>query len=99
MLIIKRHWNIRSFLAVEHEGYRYFGVVQNGMQIGALALTQGGKYVQVNGSVVQPLDVHQVYCALKRYPAERDENHSRNRSDGKTVVTYRKRRRIVQDGT
>lgn len=98
MLIIKRHLNIRPFTPIDHEGYRYLGVVQNGLQIGALAQTQGGKYVQVNGSVVQPLDVHQVYRALNRFPVTAGESNTTEQPGGQPVVTYRKRRRIVQGG-
>lgn len=98
MLFIKRHLSIRPFVSVGHDGYHYLGVVQNGMQIGALALTRAGKYVQVNGSVVQPLDVHQVYRALSRFPIDSDESNNSDQSARQPVVTYRKRRRIVQDG-
>lgn len=100
MLIIKRHLSVRPFVPVEHEGYRYFGVVQNGLQIGALAQTKTGQYVQVNGSVIQPLNIHRVHRALNRFhPNNEEQPRSPCEASVQPVVTYRKRRRpLQQDG-
>lgn len=77
-MIIRSTVNIRPFVLVEHAGFRYFAVIQNGIQIGALAQTPEGLYVQVNGAVVQPLNTFKVLRALKReFPRK---NWSRNPS-------------------
>ena len=55
-MLIRPNSNIKPFVLGEHDGFEYLAVVQNGMQIGALALTPDGRYVQVNGDVVQPLN-------------------------------------------
>ena len=57
--------SMRPFVLVEHAGFRYLGVIQNGFQIGALAQTPEGRYVQVNGAFVQSLNLHKVQRALK----------------------------------
>lgn len=64
-MIIRPTVNIRPFVLVEHAGFRYLAVIQNGTQIGALAQTPEGRYVQVNGAVVQPLNTFKVLRALK----------------------------------
>lgn len=54
---------IRPFLLVEHVGLRYLEVIKNGMQIGELAQTPDGRYVQVNAAPV-------VSVRRRRVPAE-----------------------------
>lgn len=56
---------MRPFLLVDHDGFRYHGVIQNGFQIGALAETPDGRYVQVNGAIIQPLSRQKVQRAIK----------------------------------
>lgn len=65
-MIIRPTVNIRPFVLVEHAGFRYLAVIQNGTQIGALAQTPDGGYVQVNGAVIQPLNTFRVLRALRR---------------------------------
>jgi hypothetical protein len=75
-MIIRPTVNIRPFVLVEHAGLRYLAVIQNGAQIGALAQTLDGRYVLVNGAVVQPLNTFKVLRALRReFPRK---NWSRN---------------------
>ncbi|MDT4866050.1 hypothetical protein FQZ97_1008860 [compost metagenome] len=77
-MIIRPSVNIRPFVLVEHAGFRYLAVIQNGTQIGALAQTPEGRYVQVNGAVVQPLNTFKVLRALRQeFPRK---NWSRNPS-------------------
>lgn len=77
-MVINSTVNIRPFALVEHAGFRYLAVIQNGTQIGALAQTPEGRYVQVNGAVVQPLNTFKVLRALrKEFPRK---NWSRNPS-------------------
>lgn len=75
-MIIRSTFNIRPFVLVEHAGFRYLAVIQNGSQIGALAQTPDGRYVQVNGAVIQTLNTYRVLRALRReFP---NKNRSRN---------------------
>ncbi len=79
--------------------YRLLGTVQDGMQIGALAQTQSGGYVQLNGDIVRELNTSRVEHAL-----DRATGASRNGFRGvvaapaapavKTTVVIKKRRRI-----
>ena len=81
-MIIRSTLNIRPFVLVEHPGFRYFGVIQNGSQIGALAHTPDGRYVQVNGAVVQLLNTYRVLRALRR----ESPHNNRSRRPSLTAV-------------
>lgn len=90
---IRSHLSPRPFTLVEHVGFRYLAVIQNGLQIGALAQTPEGQYVQVNGAVVQPLKLHMVQRALEaagKHPAK----YARPEPDTKPVVIVRRRHRV-----
>lgn len=50
-------------------GMRLLGVVQRGMQVGALVQLDDGTYAQVNGDVVQPLNTSRVEAALRASPS------------------------------
>jgi len=63
-MIIRPNANIQRFTAAYHQGFEYLGTVQRELQIGALARTPDGAYVQVNGSFVEPLDTAEVEAAL-----------------------------------
>lgn len=76
----------------KHDGFEYLGVVQNGMQIGALALTPDGRYVQVNGDVVQPLNEYKVLRALKRAPPRQERRRRPTPAAAAPVVSVRRRR-------
>lgn len=101
-MIIRSALSISPFVLVEHAGFRYLAVIQNEMQIGALALTPEGQYVQVNGAVVQPLNRYKVQRALGRdQPGplrRRNPSRSPPRTPTKTatppVVSVRRRRRV-----
>ena len=69
-MIIRSNFSQRPFTLVEHAGFQYLTVIQNGFQIGALALTSEGRYVQVNGVFVQFLSTQKVQHAL-RHEAKR----------------------------
>jgi len=74
------------------------GVVQRGMQIGALGRLADGNYVQVNGDVVEPLNKSRVEFALlaakgAQVPAAPMVNVSR--PSPATVVVVKKRRHFV----
>ncbi len=101
-MFIRPTLSITPFVLVDHAGFRYLAVIQNGMQIGALALTPDGRYVQVNGAVVQPLSLYKVQRALRReqpgHVRHRNPSRSPWRNSPKTVtppvVSVRRRRRV-----
>lgn len=68
------------------------GVVQIGLQIGALAQLPGGEYAQVNGDFIELLDSAQVVAALQRagLPARTAPAASRP-----ATVTIKKRRHVA----
>ena len=60
--------NFSMFTMGVHPGFQYIGRVQRGMEVGALALTPEGAYVQVNGSIVTPLNTSKVLATLRKLP-------------------------------
>ncbi|MES2972678.1 MAG: hypothetical protein V4757_03680 [Pseudomonadota bacterium] len=65
-LSIKLDTNFSMFTVAVHPGFQYLGRIQRGMEVGALALTPQGEYVQVNGSVVTPLNTSRVLSTLRK---------------------------------
>lgn len=65
-LSIKLDSSFSMFTVVAHPGFQYLGRVQRGMEVGALALTPQGEYVQVNGSIVTPLNSSKVLSTLRK---------------------------------
>lgn len=96
MLVIKPTFKIRPFTLVTHEGLTYLAVIQNGLQIGALARTLEGQYVQVNGAYVQPLNAERVLIALKR--EEQRERAVQKVLAAATVTVSVRRRRVLESG-
>lgn len=86
-MIIRPTVNIRPFVLVEHAGFRYLAVIQNGTQIGALAQTPDGGYVQVNGAVIQPLNTFKVLRALRREFPRKDWSRNTQRPVAAPVVS------------
>ena len=86
-MYIKLNVKIRPYVLVEHVGFSYLAVIQNGMQIGALAQTPDGRYVQVNGAVVQPLNRFKVLRALKRESTRRERYRNPSRHIAAPVVS------------
>lgn len=93
-MFIRPKSKIKPFVLAEHAGFQYLAVIQNGMQIGALALTPEGRYVQVNGDVVQPLNEYKVLRALRRNPPAADWRARPEKPVAAPVVSVRCRRRI-----
>ena len=87
-----------SAFAQVRDDMRMLGTVQRGMQIGALALLADGTYAQVNGDVIEPLNVSRVLYAMrvKRSPAP---GEARDAPAPAAVVVVRKRRRIAPFST
>lgn len=89
------------WLVAPEDGCRVIGEVSRGQEMGQLAVTQDGQYVQVNGSVVQPLNSSRVEAALRK--AARQQNMTlqevlpRKPQATAPVVIVRKKRRIVKE--
>ncbi|WP_157158247.1 hypothetical protein [Delftia sp. Cs1-4] len=58
-------FGVRQFVPRVGPQVRLLGVVQRGLETGALALLPDGVYAQVNGDIVQPLNRAQVEAALR----------------------------------
>ena len=97
-MVIRPNSSIEPFVLGEHDGFEYLAVVQNGMQIGALAQTPDGRYVQVNGDVVQPLNEYKVLRALKRALPRQERRRKPAPPAAAPVVSVRRRRRVPVHG-
>jgi len=85
------------------------GTVQNGPQIGALGKLPDGRYVQVNGDVLTPVNTHKVQAAINaamHRPARRSAYSSPLQDSearpaaapaAPVTITYRKRRTLPSD--
>ena len=65
-LTIKLDTNLSMFTAVPHPGFQYLGRIERGMEVGALAFTPQGDYVQVNGSVVKPINTSKILAKMRK---------------------------------
>jgi hypothetical protein len=106
-MIINLERNLRPFTLVSHPELEYLGVIQDGPRIGALAITPEGRYVQVNGAVVQPLKHGKVAAALaraRRYVSRKKAAAQRTSAvpfmpaPVAPVVIVRPRRRVIESG-
>jgi hypothetical protein len=70
-LSIQLDINVGMFTIAVHPGYQYLGRIQRGLEVGALALTPQGTYVQVNGSIVTPLNASRVTASLRKLMGRR----------------------------
>jgi hypothetical protein len=100
-LTVRLHKILRSPWAVPPgERYRVIGTVHRGLEFGFLAIARDGGYLQINGSVVQPLNREHVNAAIggiSHFPAARSmDNPAMERPMG-PVTVVRKRRRIPAD--
>jgi hypothetical protein len=93
------HWARFTYARPEGIPFRLLGSVARDAQVGALAETPEGQFVQVNGDHVTPLSNSQVRRAIEaarraapRRPARREANAA-----PPTIVTI-KRRRLVPQG-
>ena len=68
--------------------------------MGQLAITPDGQYVQVNGSMVQPLNTSRVLAALRKAARQQNVNLQelvQPKVQAAPVVIVRKKRRIVRE--
>lgn len=84
----------QRYLPQAPEGAELLGVVERGMQIGALARLADGSFVQINGDVVQPLNRSQVEAALRAARPARPHGRFKASSApvAPPVVTIKRRR-------
>jgi hypothetical protein len=77
--------------------YRVIGTVHRGMEFGFLALARDGRYLQVNGSVIQPLNQEDVIAAIRTVERLRPSGPISAPPPGPPagpVMVFHKRRRI-----
>lgn len=80
--------------AAEREGLVMLGTVQRGLEIGALARTESGDYLQVNGDILQPLNKSRIETALRKMQPPAPKRRPVTGPTTTPVVTI-KRRRII----
>lgn len=88
------------WLVAPEDGCRVIGEVSRGQEMGQLAITPDGQYVQVNGSTVQPLNASRVQAAMRKAARQQNVNLQelvRPKAQAAPVVIVRKKRRIVKE--
>lgn len=63
-------WSRYTYARPEGDALRLLGSVKRGPQMGALAMTQDGQYVQVVGDYVTPLNSSQLARAMAKVKPE-----------------------------
>lgn len=92
----ENRWEKFTYRRTVDDGLRLLGSIARGMQIGALAQTPDGRYVQVNGDHVTPLSDGQVRRALKLARAATPKTRkSFERSDRTVLVTIKRQRAVA----
>lgn len=90
---------ILPWAAAPEEACHVLGDVSCGQEMGQLAVMPDGQYVQVNGSVVRPLNASRVNAAIRK-AARRQNVDPRELMPRKAapepLVIVRKKRRIVR---
>lgn len=91
-------WSRYTYARPEGDALRLLGSVRRGPQMGALAMTEDGQYVQVVGDYVTPLNSSQLTRAMAKakpeepsYPVQRTVA----RVGPPPVVTIKRRRTYV----
>jgi hypothetical protein len=65
-LTVRLHKILRSPWAIPPvDCYRVIGTVHRGMEFGFLVITRDGRYLQINGSVIQALNREDVMAAIR----------------------------------
>ena len=95
----EHRWTMFTYPRSAGDGLRLLGSIARGQQIGALAQTPDGRYVQVNGDHVIALSHGQVRRELRKIEAAHPRRPSLiERSGRAVVVTIKPRRVIMQAG-
>ena len=89
-------WAQHTYARKEGDHLKLLGSVQRGLQLGALAITCEGQYVQVVGDFVMPLNRSQILYALEKASAStrRKTAWVSHRAHASSVVIRVKRARV-----
>lgn len=95
-------WSRHTHERPEGDELKLLGSVSKGAQVGALAMTAEGQYVQVVGDHLTPLKTKDVARALANAPKESNSEFSREsppwlvaRNEAPTPVVILKKRRVA----
>lgn len=69
-------WSRYTYARLEGDPLRLLGSVKRGLQMGALAITEEGRYVQVVGDFIMPLSSGQIARAIAQANAREPERFS-----------------------
>ena len=90
------HWLAHTYRRASGQEFRLLGSIARGQQVGALAVTPQGQYLQVNGDYVTPLSAGQVRRALLAVQSSQAWRTPQTRAAAAdNVVVHVKRRRKV----
>ena len=90
------HWLAHTYPRASDQEFHLIGSVSRGQQVGALAVTPQGQYLQVNGDFVTPLNARQVRRALSAAQSSQAWRAPQPRAAAAVnVVVHVKRRRKV----
>ena len=90
------HWHAYTYPRTSDQEFRLIGRIARGQQVGALAVTPQGQYLQVNGDYVTPLSAGQVRRALLAVQSSQAWHTPQTRAAAAAnVVVHVKRRRKV----
>jgi hypothetical protein len=91
-------WSRYTYARPEGDALRLLGSVRRGPQMGALAMTENGQYVQVVGDYVTPLNSSQLTRAMTKVKPEEPSypvQKTVSRVGPPPVVTIKRRRTYV----
>jgi hypothetical protein len=91
-------WSRYTYARPEGDALRLLGSVRRGPQMGALAMTEDGQYVQVVGDYVTPLNSSQLTRAMTKVKPEEPSypvQKTVSRVGPPPVVTIKRRRTYV----
>lgn len=95
-------WSRHTYERPEGDDLQLLGSVQKGAQIGALAMTVEGEYVQVVGDQQAPLNTKEIAKALAKAPRQSNPEFSREtppwmvaRKESPAPVVIVKKRRVA----
>ena len=90
------HWHAYTYPRASDQPFRLIGSIARGPQVGALAVTPQGQYLQVNGDYLTPLSAGQVRRALLAAQSSQAWRPPRTRTAAAVnVLVHVKRRRKV----
>ncbi len=91
-------WSRFTYARAPADGIQLLGSIRKGLQIGALAVTNAGGFVIVNGDWLTPLNCRQVQSALNKAKAHAYRQLRQNQRMVQMPVWQAKRHPAVQYG-